>query len=108
MQGEGAAEPDIEAIARDPRYIALVRRRSRFTWGLSAVMLVGYFGFILAVAFAKPLLARPIAAGGVTSWGIAIGFGVILLAIVLTGIYVRRANRDFDLVAADLARDFAA
>lgn len=89
----GAARYD-EVLA-DPRYQQLVRRRGRFTWTLSIVMLVAYFGYIALVAFDKSLLARPIG-GGVTSLGIPVGVGLILLAILLTGLYVRRANRDYD------------
>lgn len=88
---------DAEAarVAADPRYRDLVRRRGRFTWALTVVMLVAYLGFILLIAFDKTFMARPIGAG-VTSIGIVTGFAVIVLAIVLTGIYVRRAARDFD------------
>ena len=95
-------------IAADPRYSALLQRRGRFTLGLTAVMLVAYFGFILLVAFDKSLLARPIQPGGVTSLGIVLGFSLILLAIALTGVYVRRANRDFDLAVAALVQDYRA
>ena len=34
--------------------------------------------------------------GGATSVGIPLGLGVIVSAILLTGIYVRRANGEFD------------
>jgi uncharacterized membrane protein (DUF485 family) len=97
---------DAEAarIAADPRYVALVRERGRFTWALTGVMLVAYLGFILMIAFDKALLARPIGAG-VTSVGIVVGFGVIVLAIVLTGVYVRRAARTFDPLTAALRGD---
>ena len=91
-------------VADDPRYRALVRRRGRFTWTLTAVMLAAYFGYILLIAFDKPLLARPIGRG-VTSLGIPLGLGVILLAILLTALYVRRANRDFDAVTAALREE---
>jgi uncharacterized membrane protein (DUF485 family) len=94
----------LERVADDPRYKALVRRRGRFTGLLTAVMLAAYFGFILLIAFDKPLLARPIGRG-VTSLGIPLGLGVILLAILLTGLYVRRANRDFDAVTAALREE---
>jgi len=88
---------DAEAarVAADPRFRELVRRRGRFTWALTAVMLVAYLSFILLIAFDKALLAQPIGAG-VTSIGIVAGFAVIVLAIVLTGVYVRRAARRFD------------
>lgn len=100
-------EDRVARIAEDPRYILLVRRRGRLTWALSGLMLAAYFGFILLVAFDKAFLARPIG-NGVTSLGIVIGFGLILFAIALTGIFVRRANREYDDLVAGLSADFAA
>ena len=82
-------------IARDPLYIELVARRSRFTTLLTVLMLIAYFGFILLIAFNKAFLAQPIG-DGVTSLGILVGLGVIAFAILLTGIYVRRANGEYD------------
>lgn len=91
-------------IAADPRYQELVTRRSRFTWMLTIVMLVVFFGYILLIAFNKALLARPIGEGA-TSLGIPIGLGVILVGIALTGIYVHRANRDFDPMVEAIKKD---
>jgi uncharacterized membrane protein (DUF485 family) len=88
----------IEKVRRDPEFHALVRERSRFAWGLSLFMMAIYFGFILVVAFAPDVLGTPIGAG-VTTIGIPLGVGVILAAFVLTGLYVRRANSEFDAKA---------
>lgn len=88
-------EARMAAVAADPRYQALVRTRSRFAWALTALMLAAYFGFILLVAFDKPFLAQPIG-DGATSLGIPVGIGIILFAILLTWIYVRRANGAWD------------
>jgi uncharacterized membrane protein (DUF485 family) len=85
----------IARIREHPAYRDLVRRRRRLAWTLSAIMLVVYFGYVLLIAFDKALLARPIS-GGVTSLGIPIGFGIILLGIALTAFYVRRANGEYD------------
>jgi uncharacterized membrane protein (DUF485 family) len=41
-------------------------------------------------------MSAPLVAGGVTTVGIAIGVGVILAAIVLTAVYVWKANTVFD------------
>jgi len=95
------AEPQADDAGRydevlaDPRYQRLVKGRGRFTWTLTAVMLAAYYGYILLIAFDKAVLARPIG-GGVTSIGIPVGVGIILLAILLTGLYVRRANSEYD------------
>lgn len=86
----------IEQIKRDPDFHALVRKRSRLAWGLSAATLAIYFGFILLVAFAPGVMATPIGSGIVTV-GIPLGVGVIVAAFVLTGLYVYRANTEFDL-----------
>jgi uncharacterized membrane protein (DUF485 family) len=57
-------------------------------------MLVVYFGFILLVAYAKPLLGRKLAPG--LSLGILLGALVIGCAWLLTWIYVRWANTHYD------------
>ena len=97
----------IELLADDPHYQRLVRRRSRFGWTLTVLMLIVYFGFILLVAFAKPFMGSSLA-GGATSVGIPVGIGVILFAIALTGIYVHRANREFDAELARIRAEFEA
>ena len=101
-------DAQLTRIADDPRYRQLIRARGRFGWLLSGIMLAAYFGFVLLVAFDKPFLAQPIAAGGVTSLGILIGFALILLAILLTGLYVARANRDYDAALAALRAEYGA
>jgi uncharacterized membrane protein (DUF485 family) len=98
------ASHDYNQLLRSPRFQELVRQRTRFAWTLSIVMLVIYFGFILLVAFAKPLLATKIG-DGVTSLGIILGLGVILSAFILTGIYVQRANSRFDEMTRHITRE---
>jgi uncharacterized membrane protein (DUF485 family) len=98
------ASRDYDRVIQSPRFQELVRQRTRFAWALTIVMLVIYFGFILLVAFAKPLLATKIG-DGVTSLGIILGLGVILSAFVLTGIYVQRANSRFDEMTRHLTRE---
>ncbi|MFG1319018.1 DUF485 domain-containing protein [Xanthobacter autotrophicus] len=82
-------------IAADPNYQKLKATRSRFGWTLTFAMLVVYYGFILLIAFDKAVLAARIGSG-VMTWGIPIGFGVIVFTILITAVYVRRANSEFD------------
>ncbi len=83
-------------IAADPAFRALSRRRSRFNWTLTVVLLVVYYVFIAVIAFRPELFAIPLADDSVVSWGIPIGFSVIVLSLVLTGVYILKSNRDFD------------
>ena len=67
---------------------------------LTLAMMVLYFGFILLVAFDKPLLGRELVPG--LSVGILIGSLVILSSWVLIWIYTRWANAHYDAPVARL------
>ena len=59
-------------------------------------MLGLYLAFIILIAFEPQLLGTRINPDSPTTWGIPLGVGLILSAFVLTGIYVKRANGEFD------------
>jgi len=94
----------LDRIEGDPNYQRLKAERSRFGWMLTIAMLVVYYGFILLIAFRKDLLAARIG-DGVMTWGIPIGFGVILFTIIITAVYVRRANSEFDDLTERVKRE---
>jgi len=94
-----------ERIRRNPKFDELVARRSRFAWTLSAIVLGIYFTFIMVVAFNPKLLATPIASGATTTVAIPIGVGMVLLFWLLTGVYIRRANRDFDVLNSEILKE---
>ena len=73
---------------------AVSAARWRIAISLTIVMLVVYVGFILLVAFDKPLLGRVLMPG--LSLGMLLGVIVILVAWVLTWWYIRWANRHYD------------
>ena len=81
----------------------ITARRQRLALILTAVMVLIYFGFILLVAFDKQLLATRIGEG-VTTLGMPIGLAVIVFTIVITAIYVRRANNEFDQLSDDITK----
>jgi uncharacterized membrane protein (DUF485 family) len=86
----------VENIKANPDYQKLVKTRNGFAVKLTILMLVVYFAFILVIAFEPSLLAAPLSADSVTTVGIPVGVGVILFAFILTGIYTKRANSEFD------------
>ncbi len=90
-------------VANLPQYQELKAKRSSFGWWLTLAMMVVYYGFILLVAFDKELLSQRLGAG-VMTLGIPVGFGVIVFTIVVTAIYVRRANSEFDDLSAAIAK----
>lgn len=94
----------IDRIAADPNYERLRSRRLRFGWMLTILMLIVYYGFILLVAFSKETLATRIG-DGVMTWGIPLGFGVIVFTIVVTAVYVMRANSEYDELTERIKRE---
>lgn len=95
------SDPVVARIRKNPKYQELKRKRNSFGWFLAILMLVVYYGYIALIAFNKEFLARPLG-DGVTTIGVPIGFGVILFTIVITGIYVRRANNEYDTLTAQI------
>ncbi|MDR0775375.1 MAG: DUF485 domain-containing protein [Azonexus sp.] len=94
-----------ERIRGNPKFQALVSKRNRFSIVMITLILVAYYGYIVLIAFDKALLATKLSAGGVTSIGIPLGLGVILFTIVLTWIYVARANSEFDPEAEAIIKE---
>ncbi len=93
----------VQRIATHPKYQELKAKRSRFGWWLTAVMMVVYYGFILLVAFNKEYLSQRVG-DGVMTVGMPLGLAVIIFTIVITGIYVRRANSQFDELNDDIVK----
>ncbi len=94
-----------DKILNDPEFQQLVKRKNAISTTLTIAMLVFYFGFVLLLAFGRDVLAAPI---GNATLGIPIGIGVIIVAWVLTGIYVRWANNTYDALIAQFKAKYEA
>jgi len=94
----------VARIEANPKYQELKRKRNSFGWTLAIVMFIVYYGYIGLIAFDKSFLAQPFG-DGVTSLGIPIGMGVIVFTILITALYVRRANSEYDALTAEILKD---
>ena len=97
-----------QQIENSAHYMELVEKRQRFAFILSIIMLVIYVGFILLIAFAPQWLGTPLHAGTSVTRGIPIGIVVIVISFVLTGVYVWRANGEFDRLNREVLREVKA
>lgn len=98
------SDPVVDKIQKHPKYLELRKKRGGFGWLLTILMMVVYYGYVALIAFNKPFLAKPIS-DGVTSMGVPIGMGVIVFTILITAIYVRRANSEYDDLTAAILKD---
>ena len=92
-------------VEANPKYHRLISMRSSYSIVMTILVMLVYYGYILLVAFNKEWLATKIGAGMVTSVGNPLGVGVIVITIILTNIYVRRANTEFDSLNAEIIKE---
>lgn len=92
-------QPPQNPAPPDPELVALVKRKAALSRLLSFIMLGTYFGFVGLLAFKPEVLAARV---GAATLGIPVGIGLIVLAWILTGVYVRWANGAYDSVVARL------
>jgi uncharacterized membrane protein (DUF485 family) len=91
-------------IRSNPKFAEMVGKRTRFAIILSLVVLVPYYTFMMITAFHPGLLALPTGEGVMTvGWPIAAL--MIFGAWLTTGIYIRRANGEFDALNEEILRE---
>ena len=95
----------LDRITANPKFLEFVAMRSTYSIIMAIVSAAAYYGFILLVAYNKEFLAQKIGEGYTMSIGVPIGVGVILFTIILTWIYVRRANTEFDAINESLIKE---
>ena len=84
------------------QFRSLATRRWRIAISLTAAMVAVYFGFILLIAYDKPLMGRLVTRG--LSVGVLLGALVIVMSWVLTWVYVWWANNHYDAGIDELRR----
>jgi uncharacterized membrane protein (DUF485 family) len=92
------------AVQASPEFQELRNRLRRFVFPMSALFLIWYFAYVLLGAFAHDFMA--IKVWGNINVGLLIGLGQFLTTFVITGIYVRFANRELDPRAEAIRADF--
>ncbi len=96
VQARGGGETE------EAKLETLARARARIAFALTGAVVVLYFGFIAAVAFARPVLGALIVPG--LSIGILFGALVIVASWLLTWVYVHWANTRYDPALRALRR----
>jgi len=94
-----------EKVRSNPKYHELRAKRSRFAWGLAAIVLGAYYGFMMIVTFKPDLVRVPLGEGWALTVGFPIGALIIIGAWLLTGLYIRRANGEFEELTQAIAKE---
>ncbi len=83
-------------IRSNPKFAEMVGKRTRFAILLSLIVLVPYYTYMLLVSLQPQLFAAKIAEGSVITIGWPIAALIVVGGWLLTGVYVSRANGEFD------------
>ena len=94
---------DWAAIDRDPRFQALHKKKSSFLWGLMVFSIVYYFLLPFGAAYFQDLFKVKV--WGPLNVGLLFALSEFIVAWAVAAIYAKRANREFDAMAAEIARD---
>jgi uncharacterized membrane protein (DUF485 family) len=93
-----------DRIRENPKFKELVSKRERLAWTLTGIVLVLFFGLFMTVAFNPTVLAIRLGESFVTT-GLLFGLTQFILFWVLTAVYVKRANSEFDALTEQLLRE---
>ncbi len=93
-----------EKIQQNPKYHELIKKRDGLAWLLTAIVFLMYMGFILMIAYAPGILTATLG-DTVVPQGMLIGVGVILASCITTGIYVYKANGEFDAIVHEIVEE---
>jgi uncharacterized membrane protein (DUF485 family) len=91
------------AIDNDPRFQALHKKKMSFLWGLMIFSVVYYFLLPIGAGYYPELFK--IKVWGPVNVGLVFALSEFVVAWSIAYIYTRRANRDFDAMAAEIVRD---
>ena len=94
-----------EKIRANPRFAELVGKRTRFAIMLSIIVLVPYYIFMLLVSLQPQLFAGKISDGSVITIGWPIAALIVIGGWLMTGVYVNRANGEFDSITEEVLKE---
>ena len=92
-------------IRANPKFAELVGKRTRFAIILSLVVLVPYYSFMLLVSLQPQIFAAKISEGSVITIGWPIAALLVIGGWLLTGVYINRANGEFDAITEEVLKE---
>ena len=100
------SQENIQAkIQKQPKFAELVGKRTRFAVILSLLVLVPYYTFMFLVSTQPQLFAAKVGEGSVITIGWPIAALIVIGGWLLTGVYISRANGEFDNLTQEVLKE---
>ncbi len=97
----GTEDIDWDAIIADPRFETLHRKKQVFLWGLMIFSTIYYFLLPVGAAYYQSFFRTQV--WGVINVGLLFALSQFVVAWLLAFYYERKANAEFDSLAAEIA-----
>ncbi len=94
-----------DRVVAHPKFAELMKKRNRFALILSVIVLGVYYSYVAMATMAPAVFQSPIAEGSAWCFGLLAGFAIQAFAFLMTGVYVRRANGEFDALNRTLIEE---
>ena len=94
-----------ERMRANQKFQELVTRRGRYAWTLAFIVLSMFYGFVMVVAFNPVALGQPVSEGSMWTVGVVVELFMFVFFWVLTALYVRRANSEFDALTQEIVKE---
>lgn len=94
-----------ERIRANPKFQSLVAQRTRLAVGLSLIVLVPFYTFMFLVSMQPQIFGAKISEGSVITIGWPLAAVLIIGGWLMTGIYVNRANGEFDEITKEILKE---
>lgn len=94
-----------DRVVAHPKYQELQSKRNRFSVLLSLIVLGVYYTFVMVACLNPGAFSQPFSEGSVWGTGLLVGFGIQIFAFLMTGVYVFRANSEFDALNRTLIEE---
>ncbi|MFF5036462.1 DUF485 domain-containing protein [Nocardia salmonicida] len=91
------------AVQASPQFQDLRNRLRRFVFPMTALFLTWYLSYVLLGAYAHDFMAQKVF--GNVNVGLLLGLGQFVSTFLITGLYVRFANRELDPRAAAIREE---
>lgn len=101
----GLSDANVQQVLNNPDFINMARKKASLSRLFTIITILMYFAYMITLGVNPELFATPVSSGSTTTWGIYLGLGVILVSILLTGIYVHKANGEFDVMTQKVVQD---
>lgn len=88
-------------IGAMPEYKLLISKKRAVTLPLTLIMLAAYYAFVSLVAYDPGFLSTKLS-DGITSLGILLGLGLIVLTLAVTAFYVWYANSHLETLVSKI------